>query len=88
MYVSLIDSAAAKMCRANLMEQFREFNIGTQVHHISVQKQLDCNNSKTPNLVSSQGYYKRCLSLPLFKGMADGDVGRVCDALASELNIQ
>jgi UDP-4-amino-4,6-dideoxy-N-acetyl-beta-L-altrosamine transaminase len=87
LYVTLIDFEAAGISRANLMERLRDLGIGTQVHYIPVHKQPYYQNTNTPNLPGAQSYYDRCLSLPLFPGMEDSDVGRVCDALANELNI-
>ena len=37
------------------------------------------------SLPGAESYYARCLSLPLFPGMVDGDVDRVVEALAAAL---
>jgi UDP-4-amino-4,6-dideoxy-N-acetyl-beta-L-altrosamine transaminase len=87
LYVALIDFEAAKISRAQLMTRLREQNIGTQVHYIPVHKQPYYRDVNTPDLPGAQNYYQSCLSLPLSPAIADDDVRRVCDALASELNI-
>lgn len=88
LYVVLIDFEAAGTSRATLMERLREQGIGTQVHYIPVHKQPYYQNVNTPHLPGAQAYYDKCLSLPLFPGMADEDVGRVVDSLDSILRDQ
>ncbi|NQU56268.1 MAG: UDP-4-amino-4,6-dideoxy-N-acetyl-beta-L-altrosamine transaminase, partial [Rhodospirillales bacterium] len=85
LYVALIDFEAAKVTRASLMGRLKDLGIGTQVHYIPVHKQPYYRNLGSPELPGAQEYYDKCLSLPLFPGMDDSDIGRVCDALASEL---
>ena len=58
--------------------------IGTQVHYIPVHHQpyyrQRYGNIELPG---ANAYYARCLSLPLFPAMTDGDVDRVVAALAT-----
>jgi UDP-4-amino-4,6-dideoxy-N-acetyl-beta-L-altrosamine transaminase len=80
----LIDFAAAGVTRAQVMEALRSRSIGTQVHYIPVHLQPYYRRRYgTLSLPGAAAYYARCLSLPLFPGMADGDVDRVVDDLAA-----
>lgn len=85
LYVALIDFKTVGISRANVMERLHKKGIGTQVHYIPVHEQPYYQNVSTSYLPGAQAYYDRCLSLPLFPGMADEDVGRVVDALSSVL---
>ena len=38
-------------------------------------------------LPGAEAWYARCLSLPLYPGMADGDVERVVEALKETLGL-
>jgi dTDP-4-amino-4,6-dideoxygalactose transaminase len=87
LYVVLINFDEAGTSRAKLMECLHDLGIGTQVHYIPVHKQPYYQNVNTPHLPGAQSYYNSCLSLPLFAGMEDSDVERVCDALANQLSI-
>jgi UDP-4-amino-4,6-dideoxy-N-acetyl-beta-L-altrosamine transaminase len=81
---ALIDFAAAGVTRAQVMEALRGRGIGTQVHYIPVHLQPYYRRRYgTLGLPGAAAYYARCLSLPLFPGMADGDVDRVVDELAA-----
>lgn len=83
LYVVLIDFAAAGISRAELMRLLRDKGIGSQVHYIPVHRQpyYRQRHGDIP-LAGAERYYEQCLSLPLFPGMADGDVGRVVDVLS------
>ena len=81
---ALIDFAAAGVTRAQVMEALRGRGIGTQVHYIPVHLQPHYRRRYgTLSLPGAMAYYARCLSLPLFPGMADVDVDRVVDELAA-----
>jgi len=80
----LIDFAAAGRTRAQVMAALRERGIGTQVHYIPVHLQPYYRRRYGDlTLPGAEAYYARCLSLPLFPGMADGDAERVAEALAA-----
>jgi UDP-4-amino-4,6-dideoxy-N-acetyl-beta-L-altrosamine transaminase len=81
--VALIDFAAAGIGRGAVMRGLREHGVGTQVHYVPVHGQPYYRRTvETPDLPGTARYYARCLSLPLFPAMADGDVARVVDRLA------
>jgi UDP-4-amino-4,6-dideoxy-N-acetyl-beta-L-altrosamine transaminase len=86
LYVALIDFEAAGVSRAELMRRLAEQGIGTQVHYIPVHTQPYYRERYgLPKLPGAQAWYARCLSLPLFPGMADDDPDRVVAALAEAL---
>lgn len=80
--VALIDFAALGVARGTVMRRLREAGIGTQVHYFPVHRQPYYRRTvDTPPLVGADAYYERCLSLPLFPAMVDGDVDRVVSEL-------
>src|SRR5215470_10235012 len=82
----LIDFAAAGRTRAQVMNALRASGIGTQVHYIPVHLQPYYRRRYGAlTLPGAESYYARCLSLPLFPGLADDDVDRVVGALAATL---
>ncbi|MXY80314.1 MAG: UDP-4-amino-4,6-dideoxy-N-acetyl-beta-L-altrosamine transaminase [Chloroflexi bacterium] len=83
LYVALIDFAAAGTSRRRVMEALRADGIGSQVHYIPVHLQpYYRQRCGAQDLPGAMRYFERCLSLPLFPGMADGDVDRVVRALS------
>lgn len=82
----LINFAAAGRTRRQVVEGLAAKGIGSQVHYIPVHRQpywLAKNGALT--LPGAQAWYDRCLSLPLYPTMDDGDVGRVVEALGEVL---
>ena len=82
----LIDFEAAGRTRREVVDALKAQGVGSQVHYIPVHRQpyyralygdLD--------LPGAEAWYARCLSLPLFPGMADGDVAKVVEALRAAL---
>ncbi len=62
--------------------------IGSQVHYIPVHSQpyYQARYGELA-LPGAEAWYARCLSLPLYPTMADGDVDRVAEALAEVLGV-
>ena len=86
LYVVLIDFAAAGTSRRCVMEALRADGIGSQVHYIPVHLQPYYRQRYgAQSLPGAMRYFERCLSLPLFPAMADGDVDRVVRALVRAL---
>jgi UDP-4-amino-4,6-dideoxy-N-acetyl-beta-L-altrosamine transaminase len=84
----LIDFAAAGVSRRQVVERLREYGVGTQVHYIPVHRQPYYRaRYGALELPGAEGWYGRCLSLPLYPGMADGDVQKVADALKTVLGL-
>ena len=88
LFVALIDFAAAGLSRKQLMDGLRARGIGSQVHYIPVHRQPYYRALYGDQaLPGAEAFYARCLSLPLFAGMAEGDVERVAKALAEVLGL-
>jgi UDP-4-amino-4,6-dideoxy-N-acetyl-beta-L-altrosamine transaminase len=82
----LIDFEAGGLSRAGVMASLREQGIGSQVHYIPVHTQPYYRTRYGDlDLAGARRWYERCLSLPLFPAMADGDIDRVVGALAKAL---
>lgn len=90
LYVTLIDFAAAGRDRASLMRALRARGIGSQVHYIPLHRHPTfagptarlCVERPCDAYAGAEAFYARCLSLPLFPAMQDGDVARVVEAVA------
>ena len=83
LYVVLIDFDAFGYSRASLMNRLREKGIGTQVHYVPVHRQpyfQELYGNIT--LPGADNYYNRCLSLPFFPEMSEGDVRYVVASIA------
>ena len=86
LYVALIDFVAAGTSRRRVMEALRAEGIGSQVHYIPLHRQPYYRRRYGEQaLPGAMAYFERCLSLPLYPTMVDGDVDRVVRALARAL---
>lgn len=84
----LIDFEAVGRSRLQVVEALRERGVGTQVHYIPVHRQPYYRaRYGALDLPGAEAWYARCLSLPLYPGMADEDVGRVAAALRDVLGL-
>lgn len=85
---ALIDFDAVGMSRRAVMDGLTARGIGSQVHYIPVHSQpyWQARNGAL-SLPGADAWYGRCLSLPLFPGMDDGDVDRVVTALREVLGL-
>ncbi|MDR6291666.1 UDP-4-amino-4,6-dideoxy-N-acetyl-beta-L-altrosamine transaminase [Inquilinus ginsengisoli] len=82
LYEVLVDFAQIGQTRGQVVKALAAKGIGTQVHYIPVQRQPYYEDQYgRQGLPGATGFYDRCLSLPLFPGMQDGDVERVVEAL-------
>jgi len=62
--------------------------VGTQVHYIPVHRQPYYRALYGDlELPGAEAWYARCLSLPLYPGMDDGDVAKVAAALKDVLGL-
>jgi dTDP-4-amino-4,6-dideoxygalactose transaminase len=87
LYVALIDFDAADTNRAKVMNALRKSGIGSQVHYIPVHSQPYYRDLYgKSDLLGAETYYARCLSLPLFFGLNDIDIRRVCEALSKAIS--
>lgn len=84
LYVVLADFGGILPERAAIMRALSAAGIGTQVHYIPVHRQpFYRQRYGERSLPGADGWYSRCLSLPLFPGMDDADAERVVAALAA-----
>ncbi|MGH6970591.1 MAG: DegT/DnrJ/EryC1/StrS family aminotransferase, partial [Caulobacteraceae bacterium] len=84
----LVDFEAAGRSRAEVMGAMRARGVGSQVHYIPVHRQpYYVARNGALDLPGADAWYARCLSLPLYPGMQDADVGRAVEALASALGM-
>lgn len=87
--VVLIDFRAAGTTRGQVMRALAARGIGSQVHYLPVHRQPYYRRLYgEPNLPGADAYYERTLSLPLYVGLARGDVARVVVALAAALGMK
>lgn len=81
-----IDFASAGINRNVLMKRLADRGIGSQVHYIPLYRQpYYARRYGEMRLPGAERYYERTLSLPLYFGMSDADVGRVVTALADAM---
>ena len=86
--VALIDFQGAGRPRREVVEALRARGVGTQVHYIPVHTQPYYRERYGElELPGASAWYERCLSLPLYPGMADDDVDQVVAALADVLGL-
>ena len=86
--VVLIDFQAAGRTRGQVVDDLKARGVGTQVHYIPVHTQPYYRDRYGPmDLPGAQEWYRTCLSLPLYSGMADEDVDRVIAALSEVLGL-
>jgi UDP-4-amino-4,6-dideoxy-N-acetyl-beta-L-altrosamine transaminase len=82
----LIDFEALGTERRVVVERLKAAGIGSQVHYIPVHRQpYYVERYGTLNLPGADAWYDRCLTLPLYPTLADGDIDRVIDALVRAL---
>ncbi|WP_374469511.1 UDP-4-amino-4,6-dideoxy-N-acetyl-beta-L-altrosamine transaminase [Phenylobacterium sp.] len=84
----LIDFERAGRSRLDVVEALRARGVGSQVHYIPVHRQPYYRERYGElSLPGAEAWYGRCLSLPLYPGMQDGDVRTVAEALGAALGI-
>ncbi|WP_299007396.1 UDP-4-amino-4,6-dideoxy-N-acetyl-beta-L-altrosamine transaminase [uncultured Caulobacter sp.] len=82
----LIDFEGLGLTRRAVVEALKAKGVGTQVHYIPVHRQpYYVNRQGLADLPGADAWYARCLTLPLYPAMTNGDVERVVDALAEVL---
>jgi UDP-4-amino-4,6-dideoxy-N-acetyl-beta-L-altrosamine transaminase len=79
----LIDFEALGRTRLAVVEALKAAGVGSQVHYIPVHTQHYYQaRYGALDLPGAEAWYARCLTLPLYPTMEDGDVDRVVEALA------
>ncbi len=88
LYILLFDFKKLGITRTQLMTELKKQGIQTQVHYIPVhtqpyfQKNFGTSWGDCP---IAEEYYQRCLSIPLFPAMTNGDVKRVIDKIKNAI---
>jgi dTDP-4-amino-4,6-dideoxygalactose transaminase len=84
----LIDFEAAGRTRLEVVDALKARGVGSQVHYIPVHRQPYYRDRYGAlSLPGAEAWYARCLSLPLYPGMADSDVAKVVAALSEALGL-
>lgn len=84
----LIEFDAAGRTRRQVVDALKAQDVGSQVHYIPVHTQPYYRGLYgEQSLPGAEAWYARCLSLPLYPGMADDDVAKVADALKGALGL-
>jgi UDP-4-amino-4,6-dideoxy-N-acetyl-beta-L-altrosamine transaminase len=83
-HLFVVQIRAGREARHRVFQGLRAASIGVQVHYIPVYRfPYYRDNLGTPQdgCPETERYYDRCISLPMFPGMRDQDVVRVCKEL-------
>lgn len=85
--VALIDFDGLGTDRATVMRALAAQGIGSQVHYMPVPWHPYWQGRAVagPAIPGAESYYRRCLSLPLYPALQDGDVERVVSTLKGVL---
>lgn len=84
LYTLQIDFAALRQNRAQVMAELRERGVGTQVLYIPVHLQpwyRQTYGYTAGQFPIAEGFYSRCLSIPLYPSLTDNDVEGVIKAV-------
>lgn len=85
LYVALIEFGTGPE-RATVMNRLKAAGIGTQVHYMPLYHHPYYRHRYGQSAMpGAEGWYRRCLSLPLFPALSDGDADRVIASLADAL---
>jgi UDP-4-amino-4,6-dideoxy-N-acetyl-beta-L-altrosamine transaminase len=91
LYVVQIDFNKLGKNRSQVMTILKEKGVGTQVHYIPVHLQPYYGNKfgyKEGDYPTAEQYYKRCLSLPIFPLLSDGEIDMIINSVIEELKIE
>lgn len=83
LYALRIDFDALGKSRTQVMGELKERGVGSQVHYIPLPLQpgyRERGGWRPGDFPVAEEHYRRCLSLPLWPGMEDGEVARVVEA--------
>lgn len=89
LYILKIDFDNIDKTRAQVMDELKQKNIGTQVHYIPVhlqpyyQKQF---GYKADDCPKSEAYYKEALSIPLYPKLTDKEVDYIIENIKAVLS--
>jgi UDP-4-amino-4,6-dideoxy-N-acetyl-beta-L-altrosamine transaminase len=83
LYVVQVDGARTSLDRRTVFERLRALGIGVNVHYIPVHTQPDFRHLgfRPGQFPVSEQYYARCLSLPMYASLTEGEQRRVIEAV-------
>lgn len=88
LYVIKLHTAALTVDRKGFIEELKQMQIGTSVHFIPLYRHpfyRDTFRYTAKAFPVSEKIYEQSISLPIYPGMADGDVDRVVEAVETVL---
>ncbi len=88
-FVVRIDFSAYNTTREHIMKHLKEKNIGTQVHYIPLYHHpifTNISGDISEQFPNTEDYYSQTLTLPLYYGLEEKDVIKICDTLKKLLN--
>ncbi len=86
LYVVFIDFVALGLSRAQFMARLKAQGVGSQVHYLPLHLHPYYQNRYGPlSLPNAEAYYDRCLSLPLYPSLTDGELERVVRAIGNAM---
>jgi dTDP-4-amino-4,6-dideoxygalactose transaminase len=80
----LVDEAVAGIGRDLLIDELKALNIGTSVHYIPSHL-FTAYRTHATQLPATEALWQQLISLPLYPGMTDADVGDVIHALRTSV---
>lgn len=88
LYVVQIDPRRTQLNRRVVFDRLRAAGIGVNVHYVPVHTQPDFRalGFRAGQFPTSEAYYSRCLSLPMFASLTDVEQGQVHRALQGALS--
>ena len=90
LYVVLVEPSILRIHRDQVIEELRQRGIGTSVHFIPLHLHPYYRRTwgyRPGEFPIAEDYFDRCISLPIYPGMTDQDVGQVIGAL-QEISIK
>lgn len=85
LYVIKLNLDALKIDRARFIEELRSRGIGSSVHFIPLHRHpfyRDVFGYNSKDFLAAEWVYERIVSLPIYPGMSDENIGRVIDAVS------
>lgn len=88
LYIVKLDLGALRINRADFIEELKAAGIGASVHFIPLHRHpfyRDTLGYSEKHFPGAEWVYERSVSLPIYPGMTDSDVGRVIEAVSGIL---
>ena len=87
LYAPAFDFDSLGITRKKFMSRLSSHGIGSQVHYIPLYRQpYYRTNSDFSEFSGAESYYKQTLSIPMYFGLTDDDIGEISDCIKALLN--